>query len=127
MHEGEFLRAIQEDQGGSDGDVLGTIDPLGKFLFGLFYIFLNSLLGLLGYLLKIAFPSFNFSDHYVPMGCTELTKQFSNTINIFACTLTPRYPGWRDFTNFVRDNGVSGTTGQASVQGNLEFIEIHTD
>ena len=42
-------------------------------------------------------------------------------------TLTPRYTGWLDFTNFVRDNGVSGTTGQASVQGNLEFIEIHTD
>ena len=42
-------------------------------------------------------------------------------------TLTPRYPGWLDFTDFVRDNGVSGTTGQASVQGNLEFIEIHTD
>ena len=22
----------------------------------------------------------------------------------------PRYPGWPDFINFIRDNGLSGTT-----------------
>jgi len=56
---------------------------------------------------------------YAPTKLVPLTQ--------YSLTLAPRYPGWPDFTNFVRDNGVSGTTGEASVQGNLEFIEIHTD
>ena len=42
-------------------------------------------------------------------------------------TLTSRYPGRLDFTNFVRDNGLSETADQVLVQGNLEFIEIHTE
>ena len=32
-------------------------------------------------------------------------------------TLTPRYPGLLDFTNFVLDNDGSGTTGQVLGQG----------
>ena len=34
----------------------------------------------------------------------------------------PRYPGQPDLTNFVQNDEVSGTTGQSSMQGNLELI-----
>ena len=61
------------------------IYSLDKFLFGLFYIFLNCLLGLLGYLLNISSPGFNLSDYNFPMGCCQGTGRaelFFNKIYI---------------------------------------------